>query len=169
MATTGSDLNLVLDAPVLGPPTAVAGAYAAAVQLVREADCRAVRFRPGRGGYPLVDWVLSPLPELCAREDVAVVLEFEPAPIAWDDVVRFARAFPTVPMVVAGVSLARDSAAPAALDVAANLVLQVVAPDGDDAGLARLLELFGPHRFIVSDGDETASALARGEWRSLHL
>lgn len=161
-------MSVVLEAPVLGPPTAVVGAYESARRVVQESGCRAIRFCPGRDGYPLADWVLSPLPELCEREELAIVIDFDPASIAWSDVMTFARAFPTVPMVVLGVSVAGDRAVLAALDAAANLVLHVEEV-GYARELARLIEIFGEHRFITSGACETAATLARGEWRSIHL
>ena len=139
------DLSLLLEAPTLVPADAV------------DPGSGAVRLCPVRDGYPLVDWLLSPLPELCEREGVALVLDFAPGAIPWSDVVTFARSFPTVPMVVLGVE--GDRVAGAALDATANLVLH-------GAGVASLAATFGAHRFV---DDETAAALLSGEWRSTYL
>ena len=62
--------------PVLVPPTAVAGGFERARRLTASAGRRVIRLCPGGHRYPLVDWVLSPVPELCEREGVAVVLDF---------------------------------------------------------------------------------------------
>jgi hypothetical protein len=116
-----------------------------------------VRLCPVRDAYPLVDWVLSPLPERCEREGVTLLLDFAPGSIPWSDVVTFARAFPTVPMVVLGVE--SDRVAAAALDATANLVLH-------GADVASLAATFGAHRVV---DDETAGALLSGEWGSMYL
>ena len=78
MARSGLDLSLLLEAPTVVPPDAV------------DPGSGAVRLCPVRDGYPLVDWLLSPLPELCEREGVALVLDFAPGSIPWNDVVTFA-------------------------------------------------------------------------------
>ncbi len=148
MARSGIDLSLLLEAPVVVPPTAL------------DPGSKAVRLCPIRDGYPLVDWVLSPLPERCERDGITLVLDFAPGTIPWRDVVPFARGFPTVPMVVLGVDLESDHVAPAALDATANLILHVA--DGADVAT------FGPHRFVSPDGQTTA-ALLTGEWGSMHL
>jgi hypothetical protein len=140
MARSGLDLSLLLEAPA-----------------ALEAGTKAVRVCPHRDAYPLVDWVLSPLPERCEREGAMLVLDFAPGSIPWTDVVTFARAFPTVPMVVLGAESNRVAAA--ALDATANLVLQ-------GAGFESLAATVGAHRFV--DG-ETAAALLSGEWGSMYL
>jgi hypothetical protein len=159
MAPTDLGLSLMLEAPVLVPPTAAPDAFERALRHAADPACRVVRLCPARDAYPLVDWVLSPLPELCEREALALALDFDRGPIPWIDVVRLARSFPTVPMVVLHVDLDNDGVAPAALDAAANLVLHV----SDALGLAPMTEIFGPHRFAGPDGT-TASALVSGEW-----
>jgi hypothetical protein len=164
MASTDLDLSLLLEAPVLTPPTAVPDSYERARELAADSASRVVRLCPHRDGYPLVDWVLSPLPELCEREGLALVLDFDPAPVPWADVVRFARTFPAVPMLVLGVDLEADRAAPAALDATANVVLHVE----DVPELAPLIETFGAHRFVGPHG-ETAATLVSGEWGSMNL
>jgi len=73
MARSGLDLSLLLEAPAALEPGA-----------------KAVRLCPNRDAYPLVDWVLSPLPERCEREGVTLVLDFAPGSIPWNDVVTFA-------------------------------------------------------------------------------
>src|SRR5438046_2823597 len=57
-------------------------------------------YGPSSHRYPLVDWVLSPVPELCEREGVAVVLDFAPEAVKWAEAVAFARHYSPVPMVI---------------------------------------------------------------------
>jgi hypothetical protein len=126
---------------------------------------RLVRVRPGPNGdgYPLLDWVLSPLPETCERENLGLVIDYQGAGIPWEDVVRFARTYPGLPIVLIGASLGTDRVIPAALDVAPNLILEL-APAQDGETLARLVDRFGTHRFT-----ESADAIEAGAWRVAHL
>jgi len=126
---------------------------------------RMVRIRPGVNGdgYPLVDWVLSPLPETCEREDLGLAIDYRGAAIPWDDVVRFSRAYPALPIVLIGASIGSDGVILAALDVAPNLILELgSAPVGET--LARLVHRFGAHRFT-----DSADAIEAGPWREAHL
>ena len=124
-----------------------------------EAACRTVRFCPGRfgHGYPLVDWVLSPLPELCEREDLVIAIDYLEGAVhpPWDEVVRFARAYPRVPMLLLGAAIDANPAAPAALDASANLVYEISNVQ-DPRALAALVDHFGSHRFVFGSGS-TAS------------
>jgi len=54
--------------PVLVPLTGVTGGFERARRLTASAGCRVIRLCPGGHRYPLVDWVLSPVPELCERQ-----------------------------------------------------------------------------------------------------
>jgi hypothetical protein len=131
--------------PVLVPPTGAAGAYARAREIVDAAQLHVVRLCPSGHRYPLADWVLSPIPELCARENFALLLDFAPAGVPWLELVAFARAFPSVPMVALGV--ADERAAPAALDAAPNLILHV------EQSISReLVETCGGSRFVAAAG-----------------
>lgn len=135
--------ELLRPVPVLVPPTGATGAYARAREIVGAAQLHVVRLCPTGHRYPLADWVLSPIPELCERESFALLLDFAPADPLWLDVVAFARAFPSVPIVVLGVG--DDRTAPAALDAAPNLILHIertVSPE--------LVETYGASRFVAA-------------------
>lgn len=141
------------------------GSVQLALDAVARDAGRIVRIRPGPNGdgYPLLDWVLSPLPETCERENLGLAIDYQGARIPWDDVVRFSRAYPALPMVLIGASIGDDGVIPAALDVAPNLILEVsAAPDGES--LAQLVDRFGAHRFTQS-----ADAFEAGTWREAHL
>ncbi len=151
-----------------------------------------VRVCPGSKGhrYPLVDWILSPLPETCERENLTLAIDYQDAELPWDDVVRFARAFPAVPMVLVGPAVGADRALPAALDVAANLVIELSCLRRWHV-LSPLVERFGAHRFVYGSGGRddredppaeafddsirsallsgTADAIDAGTWRVTHL
>jgi len=124
-----------------------------------------VRISPGPNGdrYPLLDWVLSPLPETCDRESLGLAIDYHGAAIPWDDVVRFARAYPALPMVLMGASIGADGVIPAALDMAPNLILEL-APVPDDGNVATLVARFGAHRFT-----DRADDIEAGSWREAHL
>ncbi len=126
---------------------------------------RIVRIRPGPNGdgYPLLDWVLSPLPETCERENLGLAIDYQGARIPWEDVVRFSRAYPALPMILIGASIGNDGVIPAALDVAPNLILELASASGGEA-LTRLVDRFGAHRFTVR-----ADAIEAGAWREAHL
>jgi hypothetical protein len=126
---------------------------------------RIVRICPGPNGdrYPLLDWVLSPLPETCDREDIGLAIDYRGAAIPWEDVVRFSRAYPALPIVLIGASIGVDGVIPAALDVAPNLILELASGPIDE-GLAALVARFGAHRFV-----ESVVAIEAGPWREAHL
>ncbi len=126
---------------------------------------RMLRIRPGPGGdgYPLVEWVLSPLPETCERENLGLAIDYRGAGIPWEDVVRFSRAYPALPMVLVGASIGRDGVIPAALDAAPNLILELISAPADER-LAGLVARFGAHRFT-----DSAEAIEAGPWREAHL
>jgi len=143
--------------PVLIPPTAVPGAYERARRLAATARCRVVRLCPSGHGYPLADWVLSPLPELCEREGVALVLDFAPEALRWSETVAFARAYPALPMVVLDAEIGLDRALPAALDAAPNLLLHVAQLPSPEH-LVRLADVYGTSRFVWGSGPPGAGA-----------
>lgn len=153
--------------------------------------CRVMRLCPGPlgHGYPLVDWVLSPLPESCERENLALAIDYQDANIPWTDVVGFARSFLTVPMILIGALVGEDRTLPAALDVAPNLIIELSGLR-DGPTLPPLLEHFGAHRFVYGSGGRssadliapllnadvlgavlggTADAIGSGAWRETHL
>jgi hypothetical protein len=140
--------------PVLGPPAAHPGIVARARLQATSGSVRVVGLRPARDRYPLADWVLSPLPEICEREQLALILDYVGTPMPWLEIVPFARRYPGLPMLLLGTAVGGDQAAPAALDAAANLVLGVgrlrAARD-----LARLVDVFGSQRFAYASGTGT--------------
>jgi hypothetical protein len=140
--------------PVLLPPTGITGAYARAREIVRAAPLHVVRLCPTGHRYPLADWVLSPIPELCERESFALVLDFAPADLPWSEVVAFARAFPSVPLVVLGVG--DERVAPAALDAAPNLILHLEGTPSPE-----LVATYGGSRFVAVSS--TAGLLDRDQ------
>jgi hypothetical protein len=142
--------------PVLVPPTGRNGAFDRAVRVAEAAERRLVRLCPAGHRYPLVDWVLSPLPELCQRAGIALLLDFEGWSPPWVEIVAFARSYPSLPMVVLGAE-ARDRAAPAALDAALNLIVALTADDPE------LIETFGTARFVWSAGGHAAAPRGLGE------
>jgi hypothetical protein len=143
----------------------VDGSLQHALDAVAAGAGRMVRISPGpKGdGYPLFDWVLSPLPETCDRDNLGLAIDYRGAATPWDDVVRFARAYPALPMVLIGASIGGDGVIPAALDMAPNLILEL-APAPVDANAATLVARFGAHRFT-----ERADAFEAGPWREAHL
>ncbi len=154
--------------PVLAPPTGVPGAYARAQRLAATARCRVVRLCPGSHGYPLADWLLSPLPELCQREGLALMLDFEPEPVRWDETVVFARSYPSLPMVVLDAGIGVDRALPAALDAAPNLLLHAGRLRSLE-DLVRLADIFGASRFVWGSSghpgaDAARESIADTEW-----
>ncbi len=137
--------------PVLVPPVSALGAYERARAIAATADLRVVRLCPAGHAYPLAEWVVSPLPELCERERLALVLDFEPQAVPWSEVVSFARAYPSVPMVVLGVDLGTDPVVAAALDAAPNLVIEI-GLSSEGADLVRFADTYGPSRFVWGSG-----------------
>jgi hypothetical protein len=156
-----------------------------------------VRICPGPEGhgYPLEPWALSPLPEYCEREDLALVIDVG-APAAgagfpWAEIVRFARAYPGLAIAALAAPLVRPTAA-RALDVAPNLVLETSAlSKADAAEFAELVRSHGAYRFAYGSGAGgsdtafvagaldaadadvvlagTASHLAEGTWGATYL
>jgi hypothetical protein len=134
--------------------------------------CRAVRLCPGKLGhrYPLVDWVVSPIPESCEREGATIVLDYSGVAetVPWVEVVGFARAFPRIAMILVGLD-SRDAALEAALDVTANLIIQIPATT-DVTSLVELVRRIGNHRFVYGSGGafrEAEAAVLRDGWELL--
>jgi hypothetical protein len=146
--------------PVLVPPTGTNGAYARAREIIHSAPLHVVRLCPTGHRYPLADWVLSPIPELCERQSFTLLLDFAPADVPWLEVVAFARTFPSVPIVLLGVGGERT--APAALDAAPNLILHL-----DGTVSPRLVATYGGSRFVATSA--TADLPDRDRELILHL
>lgn len=117
--------------------------------------CPVVRLCPGAAGhgYPLADWVLSPLPETTARLSMALAIDYgeEPTAWAWDDVYRFARAYPGLAIVLLGVALDADRTCPALLDAAPNVLVDT-SRASDGVTVRTILRRFGRHRVVFGTG-----------------
>lgn len=125
---------------------------------------RAVRLCPGPSehDYPLEPWVLSPLPEYCAREDVAVLVDpgSSSGRYPWAEIVRLAREYPSLVVVALAAPLAGPTAA-RALDAAPNLVLETSAlDDGAETDVRHLVSTAGSHRLAYGSGDRAIAAPA---------
>jgi hypothetical protein len=169
----------LLPVPVVVPAAGRPDAAGELAGLLETSAIRVARLCPATHRYPLVDWVLSPLPELCDTLGVALLLDFAPAPIDWAAAVALARAYPTVPFLVLDCDVSLELASPAALDAALNLVLHVDPASGHD-DVQRLAGVFGRRRFVRGsatqafapesghDGpcelDDTAAELAAGTY-----
>lgn len=121
-----------------------------------------VRLCPGPDDhdYPLEPWVLSPLPELCERDEITLLLDtgVGQARYPWADIVRLARAYPHLVVVALAAPLAGPTAQ-RALDATLNLVLEtsaLIEPASDD--LAGLAEVAGAHRLVYGSGDRAIPA-----------
>jgi hypothetical protein len=143
------------------PPVTGSDAIDRVVDAIAGGACRAVRVAPGARGhrYPLADWVLTPLPEVCDREGLALAVDWGGSEhIAWQEVVSFARAYPGLPLVLVGADLELDRAIPAALECAPNLVIELSAL-ATVAPLAQLAARVGQHRFVYGSGGRADSGL----------
>jgi hypothetical protein len=115
-----------------------------------------------------------------ARHGLALMLDFDDAPLPWGAMVDLARGFPSLPLILLGAGAARDRALPAVLDHTLNLL--VATGSGD---IAQLVDTFGPHRFVWTAGASeptapppglhesvlhgNARALAAGDYAGSHL
>jgi hypothetical protein len=138
---------------VVLPPTGSPGALNTLREIAEGQTAQVARLCPATHGYPLLDWVLSPIPELCERRELGLLIDYDSQRPPWGEVVAFARRFPTVPMVVLAEALDRELSAPAALDATANLVLQLT-PECERA--AALISTFGSSRFVSGGGHGNA-------------
>ncbi len=143
--------------PVLVPPTGLPRAYERALKITSGRAHRVIRLCPATHDYPLLDWVVAPIPELCARHGVALMLDFDDNSVPWGAVVDFARRFPSVPLIALGAEIGSDRAAPAVLDRTLNLLLTIGSGD-----ISQLVETFGHHRFVWSGGSAEPTAPPRG-------
>ncbi|GAA3152374.1 non-ribosomal peptide synthetase component F [Kribbella aluminosa] len=138
-----------------------------AAQRAMEAGApRVLRLRPGIPGhrFPLVDWVLEPLPAICEREGYALALDWGPSgalPLA--ELASFACSAPEVPLLLLGDRLFEQTAIWRLLDRCPNILLQITNRAGP-VDLATGIETFGAHRFVYgsrgagSCADETLLA-----------
>jgi hypothetical protein len=122
---------------------------------------RAVRLCPGSDGhdYPLEPWAISPLPEYCDREGIAILIDPGPSSIGypWAPIVRLARDHPSLVVVALAAPLGGTVAA-RGLDAAPNLILETSAlTDDDGEAFARLVATVGGHRFAYGSGDAVVS------------
>jgi hypothetical protein len=152
--------------PVLVPPTGAPGALERALRIAASAALRIVRLCPHGHGYPLVDWMVSPLPELCARERMGMVLDFAPADPPWRDVVDLARRHPALPLVVIGGSAGATHTVPAVLDATANVLVDV-SGHPDPGAIPGLVATFGSHRFVWGSGGSPEAMAGRSRLGAL--
>jgi hypothetical protein len=154
-----------------------------------------LRLFPGQGGhgYPLEDWVLSPIPEFCEAEDLCLVLDFGPVAqgYPWADLVRFAREHPRLPILALCPPLGGPTPA-RALDAAPNLLLEISCDSATEDGIALppLVRSHGAYRMFYGSGRAvrdpgvlaaldtedaeiifatTPAQLAAGTWGATHL
>jgi hypothetical protein len=116
-----------------------------------------VRICPGPQGhgYPLASWAVSPIPEYCEREDLALFIDFgERADYPWTEVVAFARAYPRLAVVALGAPL-RGPTAALAFDATANLILDTtgLTDAADLPALALLARECGAYRLAYASGE----------------
>jgi hypothetical protein len=115
-----------------------------------------VRICPGADGhgYPLESWAVSPIPEFCEREDLALAVDFGSLPAyPWSELVAFARAYPRMPMVALGAPL-DGPAAGRAFDATPNLILDTsrVEAEASLPTLASLAKGRGAYRLAYGSG-----------------
>jgi hypothetical protein len=115
-----------------------------------------VRICPGADGhgYPLESWAVSPIPEFCEREDLALAVDMgSPAAYPWSELVAFARAYPRLPMVALGAPLAGPTAG-RAFDATPNLILDTSGVDDDSVlpALVALADGRGAYRLAYGSG-----------------
>ena len=118
--------------------------------------CRLVRLCPGAEGhgYPLSDWLLSPLPEVAARLSLSLAIDYGDAatPPPWNDIYRFVRTYPDLAIVLLGISLDADLAYAAVLDAAPNVLVDT-SRAGDSGCVAQVVRRFGNHRVVLGSGN----------------
>jgi hypothetical protein len=114
-----------------------------------------VRLCPGVGGhgFPLESWAVSPIPEFCEREELALAIDYGDAAFPWSEVVAFARAYPRLVVLALGAPLSGPTAA-RALDATANLVFDTSGLDGaaDLPALAAMVRACGGYRVAYGSG-----------------
>jgi len=168
------------------------------VALYRDAGApAAVRICPGADGhgFPLEPWAVSPIPEFCDREGLALLVDFggdTSWAYPWSDIVRFARLYPYLAVVALGAPL-DGPVASRALDATSNLILETSAAVGEEGPriLSRVSDMHGARRLVYGSGAgglapreiidqlpeadarvilaETADRLADASWAARHL
>jgi hypothetical protein len=127
---------------------------------------RVLRLRPGALGhrFPLVDWVLEPLPAVCEREGYALALDYgSSGALPFAELARFACSAREVPLLLLGDRLCEETAIWRLLDRCPNVLLQIT-NRARPADLATGIETSGAHRFVYgsrgvgSSADETLLA-----------
>lgn len=119
-----------------------------------------LRLSPGPMGhrYPLLDWVLEPLPAVCEREGYALAIDSTYSgvlPLAeW---ATFACSAPEVPLVLLGDKLCGQPVIWRFLDRCPNVLLQI-SNRTNAAHLAAIVENFGAHRFVFGSGGTARTA-----------
>jgi hypothetical protein len=115
-----------------------------------------VRVCPGScgHGYPMEPWALSPIPEFCEREDLALFVDFgERSDYPWSELVAFARSYPRLAIVALGAPFAGPTAA-RALDATPNLIFDTSGLDGASGAslVASLAKSHGAYRLVYGSG-----------------
>jgi predicted TIM-barrel fold metal-dependent hydrolase len=119
---------------------------------------------PDGHGYPLEPWAISPIPEFCEREDLALIVDYgETRDYPWAGMVSFARAYPRLPIVALGAPLVGPAAA-RALDATPNLIFDTSGLESasDIAALTALARGRGAYRFVYGSGDCAVTATEIG-------
>lgn len=115
-----------------------------------------VRLCPGGAGhgFPLVSWAVSPIPEFCEREELALAVDYGGSVFPWSDVVAFARAYPRLVVLALGAPLGGPTAE-RALDATPNLVLDTagLATAADLPALAAMVRACGAYRVAYGSGE----------------
>jgi hypothetical protein len=163
-ACAGIDALQVM--PVLVPPTGAPGALERAQEIAASATLRVVRLCPHGHGYPLVDWTVSPLPELCDRERMAMLLDFAPSDPPWRDIVDLARRHPALPLVAIGRLTGATHTVPAVLDATANVLVDL-SGHPDPRAVPGLVATFGAHRFVWGSGGSPGAMAGRSRLEGL--
>jgi hypothetical protein len=136
-----------------------------------------LRLCPGAPGhhFPLIDWVLEPLPAICEREGYALALDYGPSDaLPLVELASFACSAPEVPLLVLGDRLLEQAAIWRLLDRCPNVLLQIT-NGARPADLATGIETFGAHRFVYgsrgvgSSADETLLAALEADDRAALL
>ena len=147
---------------------------------------------PERHEFPLEPWAVSPIPEYCEREEIAIAIDFATTATGypWAEVVRFARAYLRLSVIALGPPL-NGSTPGRALDAAPNIILETSGGDAEGTEIARLVGSHGAYRFAYGSGAArraplavarglaeadakvvlaaTADQLATGKWAAMHL
>jgi hypothetical protein len=112
---------------------------------------------PAGHGFPLESWAVSPVPEFCEREELALAVDYGAAPFPWSEVVAFARAYPRLALLVLGAPLGGPTAM-RALDATANIVLDTSAIGAHETNaVAAIARAGGAYRLAYGSGESRVS------------